>query len=342
MIAALESHAVAPKPNQTRQQDTSKTPQENPTQSSVRSYATVAKSALGKPATTATVAMQGGKSIVKGKPKKDEKSPQQLVLLTKKDQPLPPYSSKAIRDAVDKSILAASGDKIKGPIVASVATSTSNNIILTTTAPYNAQTLKETQPLWKEVFRGFPILNCQIQRPWIKLVAHGVPTEAAEDFQTECETYNPIRVKGAIRWLKKPTKTTGSMVFAIDTQEEQQYCLQNGLFIAGKRVIVVNFKTHSQYSQCPRCQGFGHNPTKCKKRIACKLCAGKHLTKNHSCNTCHASGNCPHLEEKCANCKGHHPANSPDCEILQAVRGKKTSPTLPAKTVAPTTADDEL
>ena len=165
----------------------------------------------------------------------------------------------------------------------------------------------------------------------------GFQPKVSGTFQAACEDFNPIRVKGAVRWLKKPTKSAVSMVFAVDTQKEQQHCLQRGLFIAGKRVTVVNFKTHSQYSQCRRCQGFGHDPSRCKRRVACKLCAGKHLTKNHDCATCHASAECPHIEAKCINCKGRHPANSPECEILKAVRGNRENP---AKTTHHAANDD--
>ena len=247
------------------------------------------------------------------------KSPHQLVLLTKKNHQLPKYSPMAVRDAINTSMI--KEGKTKGPVVASVTTSINHNIVLTTIAPYNAEVLKDALPTWKNAFKDFPIADCQIQKPWIKLVAHGIPIEAGNQFQTECETFNLVRVKGTPRWLKKPTKPAGSMVFAVESQQEQQHCLTKGLFIAGKRITVVNFKSHSEYSQCFRCQGFGHDPTKCKKRVACKLCAGKHQTKSHTCTTCNANSKCTHLELKCANCGGQHPANSHDCEILRAVRG---------------------
>ena len=250
---------------------------------------------------------------------KNTQNPQQLVLITQKNQALPTYSPMAIRDAINASII--KEGKAKGPMVGSVTTSSNKNIVLTTISPYNAEMLNNVLPTWKQTFEGFPITTCQVQKPWIKLVAHGIPIEAGDQFQAEGETFNPIRVKGKTRWLKKPTKPAGSIVFAVESQEEQRHCLSNGLLIAGKRVIVVNFKTHSQYSQCFRCQGFGHDPAKCKKRVACKLCAGKHLTKSHTCTVCKASTECTHTEIKCANCGGKHIANSRDCEILKAVRG---------------------
>ena len=124
-----------------------------------------------------------------------------------------------INEAIIKS------GKTKTPVVGSVATSANGNIVLTTIPPHNAEMLRDTGKLWENVFKDFPITSYQIQRPWIKLVAHGVPTEAGNTFQAECRDFNPVQVKGAVRWLKKPIKPEGSMVFAVDTIKEQQYCL---------------------------------------------------------------------------------------------------------------------
>ena len=326
MLARLESQ-LSVQNTQTNKKPKKSVPPVQPT------YAEVAKPTTTKTKATTTTdvpkktkkSLQATTPVVsKERAKPQTKESQQLVLLIKKGQEIPPYSAMSIRDGINKAI--AEKENQRGPVVGSVKTSTSGNIVITTITPYSANTLEKTLPVWRGVFKDFPIHSWQIQRPWIKLVAHGVPIEVADTFQKECQDYNPVRVKGAIRWLKKPTKPTGSMVFAVDTTTEQQHCLQKGLFIGGKRVTIVNFRTHSEYSQCSRCQGFGHDPFKCRHRIACKLCSRRHLTKSHVCTVCQASGDCPHLEPRCANCNGHHTANSEDCEILKAVRGTRNRP----------------
>ena len=88
---------------------------------------------------------------------------------------------------------------MKGPVVGGVATSKNGNIVLTTIPPYNADLLKSYQPQWQEAIKGLPIEKCETQQPWLKLVAHGVSAEVGEDFQEECETFNPIKVKGPQR-----------------------------------------------------------------------------------------------------------------------------------------------
>ena len=244
--------------------------------------------------------------------------PTKLVVLLHNNEPPPTYSSMAIRDAINNSIT--KEGNIKGPVVGSVTTSAKGNIVLTTIPPHNAEVLRACQSVWQGVFQKLPVKEYQVQRPWLKLVAHGVPVEVGNKFPAECKGFNPVEVKGAVRWLKQPKTSSGSIVFSVDSQKEKQHCLSQGLFIAGKRVTVVGFKTHTQYSQCPRCQGFGHDPAKCRKRVACKFCGGSHFTKNHACNICQASRNCVHLTPQCVNCTGQHFANSVECEKLKAVR----------------------
>ena len=164
----------------------------------------------------------------------------------KKNETLPPYSAMTMRNEINNFML--KQGKVKGPVVGSVSTSMNGNIVLTTIPPYTAEVLKTHQPLWKDAIKTLPVHSCEIQQPWLKLVAYGVSTEVEKSFQAESETYNPIKIKGTARWLKRPIKQSGSMVFAVETQQEQQHCLNKGLLIAGRRVTVVKFRIHSQYS----------------------------------------------------------------------------------------------
>ena len=120
----------------------------------------------------------------KEKTKTQTKESQQLVFLVKEGQEIPLYSAMSIRDGINKAI--AEKENQRGPVVGSVKTSTSGNIVLTTITPYSANTLEKTLPVWRGVFKDFPIHSWQIQRPWIKLVAHRVPIEVADTFQKEC------------------------------------------------------------------------------------------------------------------------------------------------------------
>lgn len=61
--------------------------------------------------------------------------------------------------------------------------------------------------------------------------------------------------------------------------------------------------------QCFRCQGFGHALEGCVKPVACRICAGPHMS---SACTVRAR---PELL-KCSNCLGPHPSSSPKCPKL--------------------------
>ena len=91
----------------------------------------------------------------KEKARTQTKESQQLVLLIKKGQEIPPYSAMSIRDGINKAI--AEKENERGPVVGSVKTSTSGNIVLTTITPYSANTLEKTLPVWRGVFKDFPI-----------------------------------------------------------------------------------------------------------------------------------------------------------------------------------------
>ena len=157
-------------------------------------YATIAKSATPvihatsrSKVTPKTTTLENGKKaetqpLSNPKTKGNRKEPMQLVLITKKDNELPTYSAMAIRNAINKAITEHEKN-IHSLVVGSVKTSSAGNIVLTTMIPHNAESLEKTKPLWKEVFQGFPIQSCQIQRPWIKLVAYGVPVEAEDVFE---------------------------------------------------------------------------------------------------------------------------------------------------------------
>ena len=58
-----------------------------------------------------------------------------------------------------------------------------------------------------------------------------------------------------------------------------------------------------------------------QKPPVCGICADPHHdTTTHSCLNCTSQHGCIHKPPKCANCGGKHKANSPECEIMKAIR----------------------
>ena len=183
----------------------------------------------------------------------------------------------------------------------------------------------ERQTAWQHIFYGLDIMSAEKPTEWIKLVAHGIPTQPfAENLnllKDKCSIFNPIKLIQTPRWLTKPEgKQAGSIVFAVATEAEKKYCLQEGLIIAGLKVKVVNYKAFSPKTQCYKCQGYGHNPTTCRKTTKYRLCAKNYNTRDYKCNVCDSSELCSHMETKCSNCNGNHMANSTDCEVFRAIR----------------------
>ena len=62
----------------------------------------------------------------------------------------------------------------------------------------------------------------------------------------------------------------------------------------------------NQPVQCYRCQRIGHTAHGCRSQVRCMVCGGEH-----------AKEVCPSQSEKCANCKGHHKANSKECTFIK-------------------------
>ena len=228
----------------------------------------------------------------------------------------------SLRNQINKAIQATA--------VATVTRSTKGNIVLTTTKNHSADHLLEKTASWQHVFDGLQVKSAEKPSTWIRLVAHAIPTQLfggptdLNVIRDEIHTFNPIKVSGSVGWLTAPDKRQGkrasSIVFTVITEAERKHCLKNGLFIAGEKVQVVNYKAYSPKTQCYRCQGFGHNPATCRKPIKCRLCAGNHHTRDHKCITCNSSNLCGHTEAKCTNCNGNHTANSTECEIFRSIK----------------------
>ncbi|OXV05133.1 hypothetical protein Egran_07099 [Elaphomyces granulatus] len=123
--------------------------------------------------------------------------------------------------------------------ISTIELSARGNLVITTRAPYTAKQLLASQGEWQQVFAAYPIESAETPTSWTKLVAHGVPILADTDilglFQQEAEAFNPIEVKGAPRWLRKPRsgQQAGSIVFAVPTEDQGSYSLRKGLSIAG-------------------------------------------------------------------------------------------------------------
>ncbi|XP_014550199.1 hypothetical protein COCVIDRAFT_116136 [Bipolaris victoriae FI3] len=214
---------------------------------------------------------------------------------------------------------------IAGPVIQQVATSRRNNLILTTTEGYSGESLLKQINTWQN---QLPIKKAQPLESWTQLVVHGVPTtfDGAENLQllhTEIPTYNKNQtIVGNPYWLSRnrKDKQTSSIVIACKSEEEAKK-IGNRITILGQSLRVEKYRQIPPTAQCSKCQGFGHNFSRCKNLASCQFCAENHLTTQHVCSICKIKGKaCNHTLPKCKNCKQTHFANSKDWEVFLSIK----------------------
>jgi hypothetical protein len=138
----------------------------------------------------------------------------------------------------------------------------------------------------------------------------------------------------AIGWIGGPQDVgrkkgegnkASSVVFAIKGSKMAEKVSMGGLRAAGVKHDVERFMTAGPDSFCGICSRWGHVEAKCGalKMLACMVCAGKHLMKDHKCSVVgckvNAGQNSTHNVDKCVNCKGNHIANANVCVTKQEV-----------------------
>jgi hypothetical protein len=100
---------------------------------------------------------------------------------------------------------------------------------------------------------------------------------------------------------------------------------------------VEPFIEEGKDAQFDKCAGWGHSEFRCPQlgMLRCGLCGDKHRTSEHKCQVagCGQKGKCRHLQAKCANCGGSHPATWTGCAFARsartAARGGSRSPPPP-------------
>lgn len=119
------------------------------------------------------------------------------------------------------------------------------------------------------------------------------------------------------------TKRHASIAIALENKEQADTALNMKLCIAGLWLKTEKYTFSSLQTQCQNCQKWGHSTRICRAQSTCQICAEKHATYNHKCDTCKISGKeCPHSKTKCANCKEEHMANSSLCEFSKQQKSK--------------------
>jgi hypothetical protein len=115
----------------------------------------------------------------------------------------------------------------------------------------------------------------------------------------------------------KSGETTAATYIELERKYKSIYQITNCCNLS---VTVETYKSRNTYTQCHRCQLYGHTQTGCKAKFKCLKCAGEHST--HICIKVKT------IDSKCANCGGPHPANFTGCKFHPTQTKKPETPKL--------------
>ena len=200
------------------------------------------------------------------------------------------------------------------------------SIILTTMSDFSADFLIQKKAVWEELVDKI-VRKVEKNIHWSRIVIHEVSTESFstdEDSQilkNEIETYNSqLKLMKRSSWLiseeNRKLKKHASIVIAVESAKQANFALYNKLCIAGLWLKTQKYENSTEKTQCQNCQKWEHSTRLCRSLAICQICAEKHTTYLHNCNTCNTKEKkCSHMMLKCANCKENHKANSNICSF---------------------------
>ncbi|KZV89925.1 hypothetical protein EXIGLDRAFT_771291 [Exidia glandulosa HHB12029] len=144
-----------------------------------------------------------------------------------------------------------------------------------------------------------------------------------------------VQTANPVRWLASPeareSARHSTLVVCMATAEDAAKfrALNKRLYVYGQECSTAAFEDRTPHSTCTNCWSVlaRHRTRDCRSDSRCKFCAGPHHTESHSCAECEAAATeraasgmevdqepaCEHIEMKCCNCGGNHPADYPWC-----------------------------
>lgn len=140
-----------------------------------------------------------------------------------------------------------------------------------------------------------------------KIVLKAAPNMKTDDIK-ECLNRNGANIVDCIPMKGKGAN--GYSYLITTTKETNIGKLKRTAHVNNLRVKWETYQQKKRWSQCHRCQNFGHGSSYCNNKPRCVKCAGEHLTGD--CTMRKSEGS----KAKCCNCRGDHPANYSQCPTL--------------------------
>ena len=137
--------------------------------------------------------------------------------------------------------------------------------------------------------------------------------KARQHIQSENRTLYPDLRIVRMAWPKSTAikqKKYSSLILEVDTPEQANKLIQNGLCEGGEIKRCELFESGCKLTQCYKCQRYGHVARACRGVVRCTYCA-----KGHTVKDCPLKEAQDIKDKKCANCKGQHEAWARNCPV---------------------------
>jgi hypothetical protein len=212
-------------------------------------------------------------------------------------------------------------DITSGPFIGS-RFSMNGNLILTTGFSFKAIDYEAYLTIIADSLKSIGTASARVSEKWTKFLIHKVPTRSSmAAIRYDIETFYPdIKLGQTPRWLTKPEQREGkqasTIVIAVIGSVTKKQLGISKLQIRNRMCQLSEYYPHGPWTQCTKCQKYGHPNQLCKEEKAtCAVCADSHYTSEHPCKfeTCNAGPNCTHPPIKCINCAAPHKATDPNC-----------------------------
>jgi hypothetical protein len=172
-----------------------------------------------------------------------------------------------------------------------------------------------------DALQRFGKATATLHEKWSKFLVRDVPAwMLGEDIRPDIESKYPgLKLAQALGWLvpreRREGRPNATILPALLGEVEIEQFGNRRLWIGNQSCKVDIYYKFAEYTQCPRCMGFGHPKQKCKETPRCAVCTGKHLTSDHKCQTagCRQGPTCSHPSIECANRGTNHKATDRGC-----------------------------
>ena len=233
------------------------------------------------------------------------------LLITRDGSPLT-SSTVAIQDSINTALQAT--------LIQRVVCRPDNNLTLVTMETVKVASLSNRVSYFLHLIPGTTTIRLDF--PTVQILVHGLPTHRSlPDIAQELTAFNTgLALSCPPCWLtpddRRTSKRISTIVLSLTGSRARDIASRTRLAAFTATFKVEHHLRFNRYTQCHSCHQFGHQTLRCPNTPRCRLCAGAHSTRDHTCriSTCDAKSRpCPHSSLKCVTCASPHEGHSAQC-----------------------------